>query len=92
MADCGWSNSIPTKCRRIDYDSIVLTVDHVEKTFELLNHHRLRRSRLSRPFDHREILSRVAQTMVIAHIKASQQPGERVAIRRRSGYNAVACI
>jgi hypothetical protein len=56
MADCGWSNSIPTKCRRIDYDSIVLTVDHVEKTFELLNHHRLRRSRLSRPFDHRENL------------------------------------
>ena len=41
MADCGWSNSIPTKCRRIDYDSIVLTVDHVEKTFELLNHHPL---------------------------------------------------
>jgi hypothetical protein len=38
------------------------------------------------------ILSRVAETMVIAHIKASQQPGERVAIRRRSGYNAVACI
>ena len=56
MADCGWSNSIPTKCRRIDCDSIVLTVDHVEKTFELLNHHRLRRNRLSRPVDRREDL------------------------------------
>jgi hypothetical protein len=42
MVDCGWSKSIPTKWRRIDCDSIVLTADHVEKIFELLvNHHRL---------------------------------------------------
>jgi hypothetical protein len=69
----------------------VLTADHVEKMFELLvNHHRLEEADGADRSIAARILSRVEQTFVIAHVKASQQPCERVAIRRRSGYNAIA--
>lgn len=43
MVDCGWSKSIPTKCRRSDCDNIALIPVLIEKMPEpLLTHYPLK--------------------------------------------------